>query len=290
MLFMGLALVQISRSDPKHSEDVAAKVTKVKVSQLESVQISDEWALPVQFTADSETKIQSDIDGFVTRIYASLGQKVRKGQALMAIQSSDPVRTYRPFIINSPISGHITLLPIKLGQRIQAGGMTGIVANLEVIRLVAEAPESIRRELSPGLRGYLENDQKAEVEIIHVGQSLDPDLGTVRVELKLKSPSVAFPLTAGQIGRVVLKINPRESLVVPRSALIEKGSGSYLVTIDDQLIAHHAPIKVTREFDGKAEIDAPELKGKRIMVQTSVYVNDGETVQVQESQEGEEDS
>ena len=69
----------------------------------------------VQVPPNRVVQVRARYPGLVERIHAKLGQRVRKGDALITVQSNDSLRSYT---ISAPISGEVVAQNIRAGETV----------------------------------------------------------------------------------------------------------------------------------------------------------------------------
>lgn len=84
----------------------------------------------IQFNLETLAYATPRYDGTVTSIDARLAQKVKKGQVLATLESSD---TLRPFEVKAPFDGTVVAYKVTPGQTVNAGAALYTIANLDTV-------------------------------------------------------------------------------------------------------------------------------------------------------------
>lgn len=258
----------------------------VFVKVLQPTEMSESLVLPAIVAAEGQSNIFSAIEGNIRKKYVQLGDHVRAGQPLFSIESSDPLRRYQPLIVSAPIRGSVAALPVRLGDRVDTSLLLATIVDTKDLRITAEMPDISREKLQIGLSGLFEQGtEQVPVKVFSFSRTNDPRLGTSAIEFKVDRQSDLSKLTAGRLGRVRLVLGARQGLLVPDNAVIRKSEGDFVAYIDPQQVAHHLQIKIVGEHDSALEISGNDLLGKTLIVQSPVYVGEGDSVQARPIEE-----
>ncbi|MDR0497010.1 MAG: efflux RND transporter periplasmic adaptor subunit, partial [Treponema sp.] len=128
------------RGTPEMQAPVAP-VFAVNTIQAVQGQILDYLALSGDIIASSTVDTFSDAAGKVTQVYVTVGQRVNRGAAVVAVDPSRPGLDFVPSIVRAPVAGTVVALPAQIGMTVsQAVPLARIAGGtgLEIRLYVAE--------------------------------------------------------------------------------------------------------------------------------------------------------
>ena len=190
--------------------------------------------------------------------------------------------------IKAPISGIVDEVLPKTGEMVSPGFPAFRIVSATDLNLVAELSESyipyVRR--GDGVKAKfptLNKEINARVSV--VGQSVDPNSRTFKVEAKLPADR---DIKANMFGEMA--INDRiikDAITVPLYLLQKSEKGNYVYIAEkkgDQWVAARRDVVLGVSYDGEAEIKSG-LKGKDILI-TDGYkdLSDGQAIEMGDGQ------
>jgi RND family efflux transporter MFP subunit len=207
---------------------------------------------------------------------------LEKRSASLATQVERIEIELRKKIIRAPYSSVIIKRMVDRGEWISEGEVVAVLAKVDVVDIVVDVPERFIQYIKPGasVRAMINgNEIPAKVfTIVPRG-----DIATRTFPVKIRTPNT-LSLIEGMSSTVVLPTgNRRESLVLPRDAVITKFGQTVVFTVDNAKAAM-MPVNILG-YDGLiAGVEAPGLKaGMQVVVDGNERLRNGQAVVVQKT-------
>jgi cobalt-zinc-cadmium efflux system membrane fusion protein len=185
----------------------------------------------VMLDPNRHAHVSSRIEGRVEKLYASVGDKVEKGQKLVDIQSrqiGDPP----PIVtIEAIVGGEINERDITLGESVDPNKELFHIIDLSEVIVQADVYEEDVGKVKLGLDARIRvlgypNDAFAG-KIKFIGAQLDPDTRTLPVWISVKNPD--WKLRPEMFAKVAVVLNKNEDVLsVPKDALMEDGGEKFV--------------------------------------------------------------
>jgi membrane fusion protein (multidrug efflux system) len=191
-------------------------------------------------------------------------------------------------LIKAPFDGILGLRNISPGALVTPGDLITTLDDTGVMKLDFTVPSVFLRDLAPGLaieaRAPAYGERTFEGAVRSIDSRVDPVTRSVRVRALIPNPDGT--LKPGVLMRVELLRNPRETLVVPESALLQKGRDHHVMRIDAEGKAERVAVKVGARRPGQAEILEGLSAGDRVITHGADKVRPGQAVRVQALDDG----
>ena len=191
-------------------------------------------------------------------------------------------------LIKAPFDGVLGLRNISPGALVTPGDLITTLDDTGVMKLDFTVPSVFLRDLAPGLaieaRAPAYGERTFEGAVRSIDSRVDPVTRSVRVRALIPNPDRT--LKPGVLMRVELLRNPRETLVVPESALLQKGRDHHVMRIDADAKAERVAVKVGARRPGQAEILEGLSAGDRVITHGADKVRPGQAVRVQALDDG----
>lgn len=162
------------------------------------------------------------------------------------------------FNIVATIAGEVTDVPYTVGDVVGTSAPFTTIVDLNQINVEAQ--------ISADQLSHFKNGQKIEVEVPSLNQTFEAQvtyISNVASETGFYTIEASIlnhggKIKPGMIARVMNKTNiGEESLLVPTNAIVEKGSESYIFTIEDG-VAVQTPVAV---IQAQSEVTSIEAEG-----------------------------
>ena len=203
----------------------------------------------------------------------------------MRIKNIDPVYTYVPVSVDTPVAGIVSAVEVTEGSRVTKGQALATVTDPRQLLLQVEVPAADLGALRRGSQGTFmipilgPDMHPLGVRVTGVSPLVDPATGTATAELALlRMPARPVPL--GSLGKVTFKVHQRQGLQVPEQAIVYRGRETLVRTV----VAGKAkltPVTVAETRQGRTEITGGLVSGAQVIVRASGFVADGQDVTVQ---------
>jgi multidrug efflux pump subunit AcrA (membrane-fusion protein) len=257
-------------------------------------QIRDYLALSGDIAAGSTVDAFSDVAGRITRVFVSVGSRVRRGDPIAEVDPSRPGMNYVPGIARAPVSGTIVTLPAQVGMtiaqtvalaRIAAGSAASgsaleirlYVAERFISRMAVRLPCEITLDAYPG--------EVFQGRIIELSPVVDPASRTM--EVKVGVTNTGNKLKVGMFAKVRIVTETKDNIVkIPASAMLQRFGESYVFTVetdttDPAFLAARKRIVVPGiSIDGALEIQQGLEPNDEVIVRGQTLLEDGARVNV----------
>lgn len=194
-------------------------------------------------------------------------------------------------IIRAPFDGILGLRNVSPGALVRPGDAITTLDDLSRIKVDFDVPSVFLKDIRPGLRveGRVEafGDNVFRGEVSTVGTQVDPVTRTVRVRAVLPNPDGV--LKPGLLMSIVLFKNPRQALLVPEKALVQRESKFFVFAAasrDGKPVAVQKQVSIGSRVPGRVEITSGLKEGERVIVHGLMQVRNGQEISVRAVDEG----
>lgn len=169
--------------------------------------------------------------------------------------------------IKAPFAGVVTEKNVEAGELASPGQPLLKIEDPQHLRLEATVAENDVKAVSPGGRvtvviDALDAQRPLTGTIAQILPSGDPATHTFVVKVDLPSTP---GLKAGMFGRMQLDRGTAETIVVPRSAVVERGELTGVFAVGPDMIARLRLIKVGRVLGEEVEVLSGLAVGERVL-------------------------
>lgn len=207
--------------------------------------------------------------------------------ALAAIESQLADR-----LIKAPFEGVVGLRNISLGALVEPGDVITTLDDDRVMKLDFPVPSLFLPSLVPGLTIEAQapalGDQAFDGEVASVSSRVDPVTRSVQVRALIENPE--RQLRPGLLMRVELLRDPREAVMVPEAAILQRGVEHAVLVVDEhadgQTVAERREVKVGLRRPGEVEIVTGLSLGERVITHGADKARPGQPVQVRAVDDG----
>jgi multidrug efflux pump subunit AcrA (membrane-fusion protein) len=253
--------------------------SSVFTKEINLTELSDVLNYPARVIPKINTTILAESDGVISRIFISLGQKVKAGEKLVTLTHTDPIYHYAPLNITSSIHGVVSLIDVTEGSQVIKGQKIASVIDPSQIRITIEVPGQDLSSLSPGMKGEFKlsrNHPFIPVKIVGLSPYVDAMSGTATVELDSPQNRLLHP---GVMGQVVFKTHTHVGIQVPDHAIFYRGNDTFVKIVKEGK-AKHVPIRIGKKQRGFVEILEGLEPGSILIERSSRFIADGEAVTI----------
>lgn len=162
-------------------------------------------------------------------------------------------------LVLAPISGKVSKRMLEPGEMAGAGTPVLRVDDLSVVELVAYLPEAYYARVQEGstvIRARASGVDIGEMVVTTKIPTIHPRLRTFEIKMLLKDPPAGV-VPGGRVELVVV-LDKRKALGVPRQAVVRRGKGLAVFTAADG-VAHMLAVQTGLEMDGLVEVSGDGL-------------------------------
>lgn len=204
--------------------------------------------------------------------------RARLRQAEAEIQALEArLADYR---IEAPFDGVVGFRNVSVGALVSPGTELVTLDKLDIMKLDFTLPELALGQVAPGLPLTAVSgaypDTTFAGEIATIGARVDPVSRSVTVRAALDNPD--HRLRPGMLMRVVVERAPRETLVMPESALVPQGERQFVLVLDeaDQYRVERRQVVIGARREGEVEVLEGLEAGELVVAHGTERVRDGQ--------------
>jgi multidrug efflux pump subunit AcrA (membrane-fusion protein) len=237
----------------------------VRVEFPESRYIVKEVGFTGVLQGEDETYVYSDIPGQFQAYEVEEGQTVEKDQVVAYLERDVPGLEYKPYAVESPISGRVSLMAIERGQMVDTRTPIARVANVENLKAVFSVPDKYLGTLEKGKGVTVKpsDGRQVHARISWFSSFLDPVSKTARVHAKLDNGR--GDLVPGMFVDALLVVEEKtDALSIPYDAVL--GEVSRYVFVVEEGKAQRIDVEVGISDDRFTEIRSGLSEGDSVVV------------------------
>ncbi|WP_404298075.1 efflux RND transporter periplasmic adaptor subunit [Halomonas sp.] len=186
--------------------------------------------------------------------------------------------------ILAPFGGVMGFRNVSVGALVSPGTELVTLDKLDVMKLDFTLPELALGQVAPGLPLTAVSgafpDTTFAGEIATIGARVDPVSRSVTVRAALENSD--HRLRPGMLMRVVVERAPRETLVMPESALIPQGQRQFVLVLDesDQYRVERRQVVIGARREGEVEVLEGLEAGELVVAHGTERVRDGQSTRL----------
>lgn len=284
-VFVAVAILSHSVSARRHT-GAAPPPPMVVAQAIQTDEVYDALIYPARLVSRVNATLLAESDGVVQAVRKSLGSRVTVGEPILTLTNPDPVYTFEPFNVLSPVTGVISSIDIALGSRVAKGQKLGTVTDPAQVLASIEITVSDLDAIHTGMVGELELAGLAQpipMKVSGISPIVDPATGTASAELKPVDKKHHPP--PGMVGRLRFRARLHQGIQLPESAIFYRGE-TPLVRVLDGDKAVFREVKIGHSRQGRFEITSGLKAGEKVVLRTNTFIADGEAVTLQKDGEG----
>ncbi|MFW5723186.1 MAG: efflux RND transporter periplasmic adaptor subunit [Halochromatium sp.] len=174
-------------------------------------------------------------------------------------------------LIKAPFDGVVGLRDISLGALVEPGDAITTLDDDRVMKLDFPVPSLFLPSLVPGLaieaQASALGGRTFAGEVASVSSRVDPVTRSVQVRALIDNPERL--LRPGLLMRVELLRDPREAVMVPEAAILQRGREQTLLVVEEdaegRMMARRRSVRVGLRRPGEVEIVAGLSPGERVI-------------------------
>ncbi|MGE4108811.1 MAG: efflux RND transporter periplasmic adaptor subunit [Bacteriovoracia bacterium] len=263
----------------------------VFVSVMKEDLLSEQLTYPARVVPRTNASVTSETDGMVMKVLVPLGQRVKRGQALVVVQHTDPAYDYAPVVHKAPVAGILSQVAVTPGNRVNRGDVLVSVMDPQNPRILLEVTAADQRQLAAGARGEFvltAGDstgvpRKVSVRVKGVSPFVDLGTGTATCEVEADPRQAAELLSLvvpGVLGQASFRTQERKGLLVKESTVRYQGKDPYVRVVEGEKVKF-VKVELGRKQRGSVEILKGLAPGAQVIERASRFVAEGDTVKVE---------
>jgi RND family efflux transporter MFP subunit len=167
--------------------------------------------------------------------------------------------------LRAPYDGTITAKRVQPGEAVAPGTPLLTIASLDALRVVAEVPQSIARDVRAlGNANVYVGTERIAATKVTLFPAADPMSSTFRARAEL--PSTVRGLAPGMYAKVGFVTGETSAMLVPRGAVVERSElrGVYVIGADGRVSLRQ--VRLGRPVGDAVEVIAGLAAGERVAI------------------------
>jgi RND family efflux transporter MFP subunit len=155
--------------------------------------------------------------------------------------------------ITAPFAGAVTEKKIDAGSMAVPGMPLLVLEDTSSFRIEANADERLSARLKPGMPVEIVVESvvpKIEGRISEIVPAIDPMSRTFLIKVEMK----ASGLKSGLYAKLRIPVGTREALLVPKTAVLERGQLTGVYTVDDRSVITYRLVRTGKAYENAVEI------------------------------------
>ena len=262
-------------------ENGASAAIAVEAVTLERSTVSQSIKVNGDVSAETSVEIYPDTGGRLVSRKISLGDSVRKGQVIAAVDPSVPGQNYSDSPVTSTISGTVIELPYQVGATLSTQTPVATIGDLNDLVILTYIPERYISSLKNGLKAEVGFDaypgDSFEAEIYEISPVMDADTRTLAVKLRMSEEDERIRPGMFATMKLITKQSPH-TIAVPSMAVFNYygDQAVYVITRDGK--AERRIVSTGLKSDADIEITEGLTEGEKVITQGLSKITEGSSV------------
>jgi RND family efflux transporter MFP subunit len=186
----------------------------------------------------------------------------------------------------APFAGVITRRNVDTGDLIDAGGGAGrtmfVLSQTDPLRVYVNVPQTYAQRVKPGQEvNVTQSELLGQVfkgQVARTSAAIDTSTRTMQIEVTL--PNRQGLLMPGAYVQVSLPLQASKALTIPTNALLIRGTGMSVATVDAQGRIALKPIRIGRNYGENVEVLEGVSLEDQLVLNPADSLSDGDPVAV----------
>ncbi len=187
----------------------------------------------------------------------------------------------RKLTITAPFSGTLGFRSVSEGAYVTAGTPLVQLDKTDRLKVSFSVPELQQGRIVLGQAVSVIADALPNDSFTATVSALSPsiDVNGRALQVRADLDNAAMKLRPGLLVRITVKGSPRRAVLVPESAITQRGEAAIVYVVSDGK-AREAKVKTGRRLDGKVEIVEGIAEGEEIVTAGAARLSNGAAVEV----------
>ncbi len=183
--------------------------------------------------------------------------------------------------IAAPFSGTLGFRSVSEGAYVNAGTALVKLDKIDRLKVSFSVPELQQSRVQPGQTVELTADAVAGETFQAVISALNPsiDVNGRALQVRADLDNAALKLRPGLLVRVTVKGPERQAIVVPESAIVQRGEDAYVFTIAENK-AREVKVRLGKRLPGRIEVLEGVAAGDVVVTAGNTRLSNGAAVEV----------
>jgi len=195
---------------------------------------------------------------------AALNELAMQEAVKRAKASLEEARVYGGYArVKAPFSGVVTEKKIDKGSMAAPGAPLVVIEDDSSFVLEADFDGRYMGEVMPGMElvAAADNGKEYRASVTEAVPSIDSSTRTFLVKASIRGEG----LKTGLYAKVTAAVGQRPALVVPASAIVEKGQLTGVYTVDEKGVVSYSLVRAGRSYADEVEVAAGLKEGDRVI-------------------------
>lgn len=198
-------------------------------------------------------------------------------QAQAELSTATAQRDYTS--IRSPFAASVVSLNVRAGDLLVPGEPILTLESNSALIFETSVPEQHIGLIENGMPVQLQLDalrQPLSGTVIRVVRSGDPVTRSYPVKISLPENAELMP---GMFGRAQFDLGQTDHVLLPRTALVERGGLQGVFVVDKDALAHFRWLRLGREWPEQVEVNAGLQQDERVVASPAISLKEGDQIQ-----------
>jgi membrane fusion protein, multidrug efflux system len=199
--------------------------------------------------------------------------------ARAAVESSEVL--LRKLTITAPFSGTLGFRSISAGAYVNAGTALVQLDKIDHLKVSFSVPELEQARIAVGQQVEVSADALPGEHFMATVSAIDPSIDVNGRALLVRADldNTALKLRPGLLVRIMVKGKPRTAVMVPESAIVQRGESAFVFTIADNKAAE-SKVRLGKRMPGTIEIVEGIAAGTDVVVAGNTRLSNGASIEV----------
>ncbi|MDD5492916.1 MAG: efflux RND transporter periplasmic adaptor subunit [bacterium] len=281
-LIVGYRLVQlIQRKRIEKNLVVKEVIIPVRLAAVQAGNIEAAVNFVGEVRGLNEANIYPKVPGKLIKKVVDEGAVVEAGQTIAILDRDEPAMDYKEVEVKAPISGVFTGYLVDLGTKIETQDSLGSVADISIVKVVANIPEKDINRIKKNnvtkvkVDTYPNREFTGTVDMVKA--MIDQNTRTAEVNIKIDNKDGKLKTGMFAKGRIIERAY--QGILIPIDAVIKEQGGNFVYVSDGKAAAKRQVFTGLIQ-DSLIEIIAGLKVGEQIVVVGQDSLRDGSKVEV----------
>jgi membrane fusion protein (multidrug efflux system) len=198
--------------------------------------------------------------------------------ARTAVESAEVLM--KKLTITAPFPGRLGFAAVSEGAYVTPGMTLVTLDKTDRLKVSFSVPELAQSRIKPGQTVEFSADALPERSFKAVVSAIDPslDVNGRSLAVRADAENADATLKPGLLVRVTVKGEPREAVMVPEEAIVQRGEDAFVYTVADKKVAQ-VKVKTGKRLDGKVEVSGISV-GDTVVTAGATGLSNGAQVEV----------
>jgi membrane fusion protein (multidrug efflux system) len=275
------AYVNYSAKKAAANQPIVAEVVPVETALPQTVEIADKIHASANIQATAEITLYSKVSGKIVRNLVQLGSVVEPGQTVAVVGRDEIGFEFKDFEVKSDVKGVVSHLLQNPGAAVNPAVPLMTLVDIDRVKAVAAVDEKKIRFITIGQSAQVTLEaypgETFQARVTNISPVANPVNRTIDVELTLPNPG--YRLKPGMYAEAEWLESKRSALVVPLTAVVERGGQKYVFLADGgQALLN--PVTVGEVVGDAIEILSGLQKGQTVVTTGASGLNDKDQIKI----------